>query len=117
MFSNPQVIEEMDDVTIAAIVDLCTTKNVPTEGLVPALKTFYKSKNHLGSYLTRIDWTPDRGLREVFERLLITPDFGKGTFFEIVSNYAEGEVTIKRVSTRAEPKILYRRERKTEPTM
>lgn len=115
MFSNPQVTEKMDGIAIAALIDLCKTKNIPTEELRPALETLYKSKNHLSSYVTRIDWTPNRELRELFEKLLITPDFGKGTFFEIVSNYAEEEVTIRR-NPSANPEILYKRKRNTEPT-
>lgn len=118
MILNEQTLKDMVASVTTELAKLFMNFEIP-ESVIndvnSGLTELLRSRSTSPNYTLRIDRWPVGELQKIFDRAHFgSADFGAKTWIEIVMNYTDEKVTIKRSPTEIEPAALYERSRKEE---
>lgn len=118
MLLNEKTLAGMVASVTTELVKLCEEFQIP-ESVVTEVNNnvteLLRSKSTSTTYTLRIDRWPVGDLQKIFDRSHCGgADFTAKTWIEIVMNYTDEKVTIKRSPTEKEPAALYEKSRTGE---
>lgn len=118
MLLNEQILANMVTSVTTELTKMFGTFEIPKDvinDVNSAVTELLRSRSTSPNYTLRIDRWPVGELQKIFDRAHFGgADFGAKTWIEIVMNYTDEKVTIKRSPTETKPTVLYERSRKKE---
>ncbi len=118
MILNEQTLANMVGSVNTELATLFANFKIPEDVITDvtlSVKELLRNNSTLSNYSLKIDRWPVGELQRIFDRAHFGgADFTAKTWIEIVVNYADEKVTIKRSPTENTPTVLYERSRKVE---
>ncbi len=121
MLVNEKTLADMVTSVATELATLFREFEIPEDVITEvsdSLVELLRSKSTSTSYTLKIDRWPVAELQRIFDKAHFGgADFTAKTWIEIVLDFKNEKVTVKRSLTQIEPEVLYERKRQTEPTM